>query len=125
MGGKNFRGKGVLCVVSSYLEWIFEKGKQVAIFSSGKQGIIKTVGTDAAEVELDNVEGAASIAWSDLHKHFIPGDFVEVTSGLLQEQMGWADSMNDEMVSFVEHIAGRKKNDASDIKVCRTPISIT
>jgi hypothetical protein len=49
-------------------EWIFEEGKQVVIFSSAKQGIIKTVGVNVVEVELGNGEGVVRISWSDLHK---------------------------------------------------------
>jgi hypothetical protein len=97
----------------------------VVIFSSGKHGVIKAVGVDAAEVELDNGEGVVSILWSDLRKHFIPGDFIEVTSGLLQGQTGWVDSVKDETVSIVDHIAGRKEDDASNIKVSGTLVSIT
>ena len=89
----------------------------MVILSSGKHGIIKAVGADAAEVELDYGEGVASILWSDLCKHFTTGDFVEVASGLLQGQMGWVDSTKDETVSIVQHIVGEKKDDASNIKV--------
>jgi hypothetical protein len=107
------------------LEWIFEDSEQVVILSSGKHGIVKAVGADAAEVELDYGEGVASISWSDLRKYFVPGDFVEVTSGLLQGQTGWVDSAKDETVSIVQHVAGRKEEDASNIKVSGNLVSIT
>ena len=45
---------------SKPLEWVFEEGKQVVILSSSKHGIIKAVGADATEVELDNGEGVVS-----------------------------------------------------------------
>lgn len=106
------------------LEWIFEQGEQVAIISSGKHGIIKAVGVDAAEVELSTGEGVVSISWLDLYKHFTPGDFVEVTSGLLLGQMGWVDGVKDATVSVVQYTAGRK-DDANSIKVSGTPVSIT
>ena len=99
------------------LEWVFEEGEQVVIFSSGMQGVVKAVGVDAAEVELDNGAGVMSFSWSDLRKHFIPGDFVEVTSGSLHGHTGWVDGVKDEMVSIVQHIVGRKEDDASNIKV--------
>jgi len=75
-------------------------------------------------VELDNGEGVASISWSELHKHFTPGDFIEVTSGSLQEQTGWVDGMKDQTASIVQHIVG-KNNDLSNIKVSGTPVSTT
>jgi len=44
------------------LEWTFEEGEQVFIFSLDKHGVVKVVGADTAEVELDNGEGVASIS---------------------------------------------------------------
>jgi hypothetical protein len=61
------------------------------------------------EVELDNGEDIASISFSDLHKCFFPRDFIEVTSGLLQKQIGWVESATDEMISILEYIVGEKK----------------
>ena len=96
----------------------------MVIISSGKYGIIKAVGVDAAEVELSTGEGVTSISWLDLYKHFTPGDFVEVTSGLLLGQMGWVDGAKDATVSVAQYTAGRE-DDASSIKVTGTPVSIT
>ena len=106
------------------LEWIFEEGEQVVIASSGTQGIVKAVGVDAAEVKLDNGVGVMSFSWWDLRKHFIPGDFVEVASGLLCGHTGWVDAVKDETVSMVQPIVGRKEYDASNIEVSGTLVSI-
>ena len=48
-----------------------------------------------------------------------------MTSGLLQGQTGWVDGAKDEMVSIVEYIVGRIEDDASNIKVSGTLVSIT
>jgi len=106
------------------LEWTFEEGEWVFIFSSDKHGIVKVVGADTAEVELDNGEGVASILWSELHKHFTPGDFIKVTSGSLQGQTGWVDGVKDQTASIVQHMVG-ENDDLSNIKVSGTPVSTT
>jgi len=65
-----------------------------------------------------------SISWSELHKHFTLGHFVEVTSGLLQGQTGWVDGVKDQTASIVQYIVG-KNDDLSNIKVSGTPVPTT
>jgi len=62
------------------LEWSFDEGNQVLISSSSKLGVIESVRTETAEVDLAGGEGIISVTWTDLHKHIVVGDFVKVVS---------------------------------------------
>lgn len=65
------------------MEWSFNEGDRVLISSSSKLGVIESVGTETAKVDLASGEGIISVTWTELHKHIIVGDFVEVLSGPL------------------------------------------
>jgi len=65
------------------LEWIFNKGDQVLICSSRKLGVVTSIGAEMVKVDLTSGEGLISVTWTELCKHVIVGDFVEVLSGLL------------------------------------------
>jgi len=62
-------------------EWSFNEGDQVLISSSGKLGVIESIGTETAKVDLANGKGIISVTWTKLCKHIIIGDFIEVLSG--------------------------------------------
>lgn len=70
-------------------EWIFEEEEKVFITSSGKLGIIHTVGVDGVEVELSNGEGIVKATWLDVRKVCVIGDYVEVLSGEHKGRKGW------------------------------------
>jgi hypothetical protein len=65
------------------LEWNFVEGEGVLVSSSGKLGVVKTIWMDSVEVNLANGEGIMSVTWSDLCKHIVTGNFVEIVSGPL------------------------------------------
>ena len=83
------------------VEWNFTEGERVVVVSSRKQGIIKAIGVNAIEVEFCNGEGIMNVPWSDLRKHLVSGDFIEVTSGLYRGQIGWVEDTTDETVSIL------------------------
>ena len=64
-------------------EWSFNKGDQVLISSSSKSGVIESIGTETAKVDLVSGKGIISVAWTELCKHIVVEDFVEVLSRLL------------------------------------------
>jgi transcription elongation factor len=110
------------------LEWNFVEGESVLVSSSGKLGVVKTIWTDSVEVDLANGEGIMSVTWSDLRKHIVTGDFVEIVSGPLREQTGWVEGIDGETVHVIDHISAEEWEDAaqfSHIKVNYTPVSAT
>jgi len=84
-------------------EWSFNEGDWVLISSSGKLGVIESIGTETAEVDLANGEGIISVTWTKLHKHIIIGDFVEVLSGSFWELTGWVDGVDGKIVHVVQN----------------------
>jgi transcription elongation factor len=100
-------------------EWSFDEGDRVLISSSGKLGVIESVGTETAEVDLASGEGIISVTWTDLRKHIVVGDFVEVLSGPLRELTGWVEGVEDETVHVVQCISSEtlEENQRHHIKV--------
>lgn len=86
-------------------EWSFDEGDRVLISSSSKLGVIESVGTETAEVNLASGEGIISVTWSELRKHIVIGDFVEVLSGPLRELTGWVEGVDGETVHIIQHIS--------------------
>ena len=71
------------------------------------------------EVYLTSGEGLISITWTELHKHIVVGDFVEVLSGLLRNLTGWVEAVDGETVNVIQHISSEmlEENQCHCIKV--------
>ena len=104
------------------LEWIFNKGDWVLICSSSKLGVVASVRAEMVEVDLTSGEGLISITWTELHKHVIVGDFVEVLSRPLQNLTGWVEAVDGETVNVIQHIGSEmlEENQRHCIKVSCT-----
>ncbi|KIK09822.1 hypothetical protein K443DRAFT_431 [Laccaria amethystina LaAM-08-1] len=87
------------------VEWSFDEGDQVLNSSSSKLGVIISIGAETAEVDLAGDEGIISVPWTELRKHIVVGDFVEVLSGPLRESTGWVERVDDEIVHVVQHLS--------------------
>jgi len=100
-------------------EWSFNEGDRVLISSSGKLGVIESIGTENAEVDLANGKGIISITWTQLHKHIIIGDFVEVLSGPFWELTGWVDGVDGKTVHVIQNtcLNPLRENQHDHIKV--------
>lgn len=86
------------------LEWIFETGEAVAIRSSQKKGVVRVVGIDGVEVDLDNFEGLTVVTWGDICKRFDTGDFVLVLGGPFLGKTGWILNVENETACIVDKI---------------------
>jgi transcription antitermination factor NusG len=99
-------------------EWSFDEGERVRVSSSGKLGVVKTVTTDTAEIDLADGEGVTSVTWTNLRKYIVINDFVEIVSGPLREQTGWVEGTDGETVHVVELISAEKlKDNAQDYHI--------
>jgi transcription antitermination factor NusG len=101
------------------VEWSFDEGDQVLNSSSSKLGVIISIGAETAEVDLAGNEGIISVPWTELRKHIVVGDFVEVLSGPLRELTGWVERVDDEIVHVVQHLSSEtlEENQHYRIKV--------
>ncbi|KIK05840.1 hypothetical protein K443DRAFT_3611 [Laccaria amethystina LaAM-08-1] len=81
-------------------EWSFNKGDQVLISSSA------------------NGKGIITVTWTELRKHIIVGDFVEVLSRPFQELTGWVDGVNGETVHVIQNTSLKplRENQCDHIK---------
>jgi transcription elongation factor len=105
------------------LEWNLEEGEQVIVLSTAQRGVIKSTRTNFAEVDLASGEGVIDVPWLDIRKRIVEGDFVEVTSGLLQGQTGWVQRVEHETVHIIEDLTTEKRNNPailSNAKVSST-----
>ena len=69
-------------------EWKFSTGDNVVIYPSKKKGIIESINSNFAEVEIPE-EGLHCVPWHNIRKHFKIGDFVCVLSGPGCNTKGW------------------------------------
>ena len=56
------------------LEWSFDEGEHVRISPSSKLSVVKTIGTDTAEIDLADGQGIMSVTWTNLHKYIVVGN---------------------------------------------------
>ena len=84
-------------------EWDFEEHDIVVICSSRKGGIITTIQTTHAEVELADGEGTVSIPLHDLRKVFVAGDSVSIGGGALKGRTGLVVSINNDIAHIVDN----------------------
>jgi hypothetical protein len=85
-------------------EWEFSQGDKVIVGSPGKEGIITSILSDSAEVELLDNEGIVVISWLQIRKVIPEGVLVEVTGGEYQGRTGWTNGRSEygEGVSVIE-----------------------
>ena len=107
------------------LEWKFDEGERVVVFSSGKQGVVKAIGSNYVGVDLATREGLVNVPWSNLRKYIVAGDFVEIRSGAYQEEKGWVIGVEGKVVVMLENMAVEKLVNATvDEKVSCTSVFI-
>ena len=112
------------------LEWSFDEGDCVLISSSSKLAVVTAVRTESAEVDLASGEGVMNISWTDLRKHIVVGNFVEIISGPLRKQTGWVEHIEGETVHIVEHVSAERLEETPlpqyhHIKVDNNLVSVT
>ena len=93
-------------------EWIFEEGERVVIRSSGREGVVVVIASDYLEVDLEG-DDMQHFSWDNVWKFVKIGDFIIVTSGLLQGESGFVTQITDEKVNFVEKLVERSDLDDS------------
>jgi len=99
-------------------EWIFEKGEQVTVCSSGKEATIAGVESTHLEVDLATNEGVEVVSWYNVRKVFSTGAFVSVTNGPSRGTMGWVERIVDDTAHLIEYKEGGNLSTSSnDIKV--------
>ena len=77
------------------LEWEFSEGDKVIVGSPGKTGIITSILSNSAEVELSNNDGIVVTSWLQIRKVIPGGAFVEVSGGKYRGRKGWVDGMGE------------------------------
>jgi transcription elongation factor len=75
-------------------EWIFATGDNVIVYPSNNKGIISSINTTFAEVEISE-EGIHCVPWQNIKKYFKIGDYVCVSSGLHLNTNGWVIDVNE------------------------------
>ncbi|KIJ90484.1 hypothetical protein K443DRAFT_15198 [Laccaria amethystina LaAM-08-1] len=106
------------------VEWSFDEGDQVLNSSSSKLGVIISIGAETAEVDLAGDEGIISVPWTELRKHIVVGDFVEVLSGPLRELTGWVERVDDEIVHVVQHLSSETLEENQHYRIKKFEIHI-
>ncbi|KAK0227726.1 hypothetical protein IW262DRAFT_1454898 [Armillaria fumosa] len=82
-------------------EWSVVVGDPVMDTSSGRVGLVSSVGDDGLEVESE--EGLFPVSWAHCRKTFEVGQYVEITEDLVDCWAGWIDAIEDGLVHVVSH----------------------
>ena len=101
-------------------EWIFEQGELVDILSSGERATVTAIEPRHLEVCRSNGSGNTAVPWNNVRKAVRVGDFVEVTSGSLIGVAGWVDSVDEEVVSIIEKVAGAASPDTVKVYLAQS-----
>jgi hypothetical protein len=75
------------------LEWEFAEGDKVIIWPLWKPGIITSLLSDVAEVEVSNKDGIVAVSWLHIRKVIPVGEHVEITGGEYRGKKGWFDGI--------------------------------
>jgi transcription elongation factor len=82
-------------------EWDFEIGDEIIVCSTGKRGVVMVLEDDYLEVVLASLEGLTRVAWADVRKYFVVGDFVRVTGGPSNGKTGWIVELDEQGFAFI------------------------
>ena len=94
-------------------EWIFATGDNIVISPSNKIGVIISIETNFAEVEIPE-EGLHSVFWHNITKYFKIGDFVCISSGPDHNTNGWIISINENIATIANKTKGENDYNLSN-----------
>lgn len=76
-----------------------------ATMHSRKTGTIEAINGHQLEVDLANGEGSVrSLAWLDVRKRHVIGDFIQVCHGPDHGQSGWVVKIQDDLLLCIEKV---------------------
>jgi hypothetical protein len=105
------------------LEWEFAQGDKVIVGSPGKPGIITSILSDSAEVDLPNNDGIVVTSWLQIRKVIPVGVFAEVTGGKDRGRKGWVDGTGQCNGALVIELKDLEDHSLDWITVYLFPIS--